>query len=375
MFSLKKWLCLIWCVFLCLVAPFATSGDLEKGIALSKEKRYGEAFPLIEKEARQGDAKAQFYLGKMYDFGEGTKKDLKKAIYWYRQGASQGNPKAMYNLAYLYAYGEGVEKDLKKAVELYSQAAKKGLPMAQYNLSLMYVDGKGVEQNYDKAFEWAYKAAVQGHQKAQYNVGYSYSAGEGVKQDYAKALEWYHKAADHGSVKALHAIGVAYQFGEGVPVDRGEAAKWYEKAAEQNYLPSIQNLGALYMADGDGLSEDWDKTYYWSQKGLELGDKGISALRLGIIYFSGHGSHPVDNAKATYYFNLAGENGRADAWYWLGTMQEYGFGGKPDMDKAMAYYRRSADEGFKPAEKRLEQKDPSWTVRFFWWARKVLGAD
>ena len=278
-------------------------------------------------------------MGKIYDYGKGTSKNIEKAVYWYQKSSSQGNPKAMYNLAYMYSHGEGVEKDLQKAFELYSQAAQKGLPMAQYNLALIYRKGKGVRKDDQKAFEWFYKAAEQ------------------------------------HDVDAMHAVGIAYQFGEGVPVDRGEAAKWYEKAAEQNYLPSIQNLGALYMADGDGLSEDWDKTYYWSQKGLELGDKGISALRLGIIYFSGHGSHPVDNAKATYYFNLAGENGRADAWSWLGTMQEYGFGGKPDMDKAMAYYRRSADEGFKPAEKRLEQKDPSWTVRFFWWARKVLGAD
>ena len=375
MFSLKKWLCLVWCIFLCLVTAFARSGDLEKGIALSEAKQYGEAFPLIEKEARQGNAKAPFYLGKMYDFGEGTKKDLKKAIYWYRQGARQGDPKAMHNLASLYVRGEGVEKDFKKAVELYSQAAEKGLPMAQHNLSVMYADGKGVKQDYAKAFEWAYKAAVQGYKDAQYNVGYSYTKGEGIKQDYAKALEWYRKAADQNDAWALHALGVAYQFGKGVSINRGEAAKWYEKAAEQNYLPSIQNLGALYMADGDGLSEDWDKTYYWSQKGLELGDKGISALRLGIIYFSGHGSHPVDNAKATYYFNLAGENGRADAWYWLGYREEFSLGERIDMDKAMAYYRRSADEGFKPAEKRLEQKDPHWTVRLFWLGRRLLGYD
>ena len=321
------------------MTSFAFSGELEKGIGLYDQKQFRAAFPLIKKEAGKGNAEAQFYLGKIYDYGKGTSKNIEKAVYWYQKSSSQGNPKAMYNLAYMYSHGEGVEKDLQKAFELYSQAAQKGLPMAQYNLALIYRKGKGVRKDDQKAFEWFYKAAEQ------------------------------------HDVDAMHAVGIAYQFGEGVPVDRGEAAKWYEKAAEQNYLPSIQNLGALYMADGDGLSEDWDKTYYWSQKGLELGDKGISALRLGIIYFSGHGSHPVDNAKATYYFNLAGENGRADAWYWLGTMQEYGFGGKPDMDKAMAYYRRSADEGFKPAEKRLEQKDPSWTVRFFWWARKVLGAD
>lgn len=339
MFLLRKCVSFLLCALLSYMTLAAIAGNLESGIKLYDQQRFKEAFPLIKKEAEKGNTEAQFYVGKMYELGEGTQKNIKKAVYWYQKAVEKNNRKAENNLANLYAEGDGVEKDLKKAFELYSRAANQGTASAQFNLAMMYRKGEATEKNYEESFNLFLKAA---------NSGYK---------------------------RAMHAVGIAYQFGKGVPVDRGEAAKWYEKAAEQNYLPSIQNLGALYMADGDGLSEDWDKTYYWSQKGLELGDKGISALRLGIIYFSGHGTHPVDNAKATYYFNLAGENGRADAWYWLGTMQEYGFGGKPDMDKAMAYYRRSADEGFKPAEKRLEQKDPSWTVRFFWWARKVLGAD
>ena len=335
----KKWFFLIFLLTWCVTTLTVFANDFEKGMALYEQKRFSQAFPLVEKEARRGNGQAQFQLGKMYQRGEGTANDTEKAFYWYTRGAEQNNADAQNNLAGIYFRGSGVRQDFQKAFELYSQSAKQGMPLAQFNLGLMYRKGKGVQKNDQHAFEW------------------------------------FRKAAEQGNINAMHAVGIAYHFGEGVPIDRGEAAKWYEKAAEQNYLPSIQNLGALYMADGDGLSQDWDKTYYWSKKGLELGDKGVSALRLGIISFSGHGSHPVDNPQAAYYFNLAGENGRADAWYWLGTMQEYGFGVKPGMDKAMAYYQRSADEGFKPAEKRLEQKDPSWTVRLFWWARTLLGAD
>jgi len=42
-------------------------------------------------------------------------KNYEEAVYWYQQAADQGYPEAMANLGYCYLYGNGVKKDKKKA--------------------------------------------------------------------------------------------------------------------------------------------------------------------------------------------------------------------------------------------------------------------
>ena len=56
--------------------------------------------------AEQGDAKAQYILGRMYENGQGVPQDYKEAVKWYRRSAEQGHSKAQFNLALRYANGE-----------------------------------------------------------------------------------------------------------------------------------------------------------------------------------------------------------------------------------------------------------------------------
>ena len=58
--------------------------------------------------ASQGKAFAQFYLGNMYDAGEGVPEDNAEAVKWYRLAADQGNAFAQYNLGNTYYRGQGV---------------------------------------------------------------------------------------------------------------------------------------------------------------------------------------------------------------------------------------------------------------------------
>ena len=53
-------------------------------------KEYSKAFTIVLKEANSGDNKAAEYrLATMYEKGEGTKVDLKKAMFWYKSSASK----------------------------------------------------------------------------------------------------------------------------------------------------------------------------------------------------------------------------------------------------------------------------------------------
>ncbi len=49
------------------------------------------------RRAHRGDAKAQYFLGTMYDFGAGVPRDYKEAVKWYRKAAEQGVPPCQYS--------------------------------------------------------------------------------------------------------------------------------------------------------------------------------------------------------------------------------------------------------------------------------------
>ena len=51
--------------------------------------------------ARNGEAKAQFALGLIYENAKGVKKDLVEAAKWYGEAAKQGNAEAKGKLAKL----------------------------------------------------------------------------------------------------------------------------------------------------------------------------------------------------------------------------------------------------------------------------------
>ena len=343
----------------------AIASDIEKGNQLYEQGKYNEALPLIKKGAVSGDAEAQFNLGRMYSKGHGIKQNLEQAMYWYKKSADQGHLKATYNLAYMYSHGKGVKENPEKAYKLYLESAEKGLPAAQFNLALMYFKGKGVKKDNQKAFEWFYKAALQGDKEAQFNVALSYTEGNGIKQDYAKALYWYKKAAEQGYAKAMSALGIVYRQGEGVPANRDEAIKWYKKAAAQGYAPAMANLGSLYYPEDASDLESWDEAYKWYSMAIDHGDRKNAPLGLGLIHLFGSGRYPVDNAKAYSLFALAAENGRADGWYWLGVMEEYGFGRPQNEEKAMELYKKAAESGVEPAINRLEHGHQDWSLHLF----------
>ncbi|MBP6437528.1 MAG: sel1 repeat family protein, partial [Paludibacteraceae bacterium] len=70
-----------------------------------------ESFQETKIRATQGDARAQYNLGWMYDNGQGVTQSDSKAFEWYSKAAAQGNAKAQYNLGWMYGNGQGVEKN------------------------------------------------------------------------------------------------------------------------------------------------------------------------------------------------------------------------------------------------------------------------
>ncbi len=74
-------------------------------------------------EAQGGNAKAQSYLGELYEKGLNGTPDYESAALWYQKAVDQGYTPAMLNLGNLYEQGLGVAKNATKAVNLYRLAS------------------------------------------------------------------------------------------------------------------------------------------------------------------------------------------------------------------------------------------------------------
>ena len=223
-------------ISLFLIISLTTSvwaGSFDEGLAAYNRGDYETALRESKPLSKQGDAEAQFYLGLMYDNGQGVSQDYIAAMKWYKKAAERGYARAQYNLGVMYSEGDGAPKDNAKALKWFRKAAERGYARAQYNLGVIYSEGDGAPKDNAKALKLYHKAAEQGHLDAQFNLGLIYSKGESAPQDNAKALKWFRKAAEQGDVEAQTSIGTMYQDGEGTPKNYIEAYVWFELAKVQ----------------------------------------------------------------------------------------------------------------------------------------------
>ncbi len=116
--------------------------------------------------------------------------------------AEEGNAAAQFCVGRLYANGFGVDMDDSKALQWYGAAADQGYPDALYNLGVMHANGWGVEMNDDRAADYYYQAAVQGYIPAIMSLAEVRHRGMGVKEDEVEAYAWYIIAAQLGNLDA-----------------------------------------------------------------------------------------------------------------------------------------------------------------------------
>ncbi len=95
--------------------PVSLLADLQAGLDAYDRKDYATAYREFLPLAEQGNAGAQYYLGRMYYVPEGVSRDVTESIRWYRLAAEQGYSSAQYNLGEMYYYGKGVPQDYVQA--------------------------------------------------------------------------------------------------------------------------------------------------------------------------------------------------------------------------------------------------------------------
>ena len=95
-------------VFLVVACETVAAADsYEDALAAFMRKDYTVAARLFRPIAEQGNAKAQYNLGLIYDKGQGLPQDYQEALKWYRTAAEQGQVQAQNNLGAMYNDGQG----------------------------------------------------------------------------------------------------------------------------------------------------------------------------------------------------------------------------------------------------------------------------
>jgi TPR repeat protein len=201
-------------------ATFA--GPFEDGFVAFARGDYVGAIRIFQPLAEQGDARAAFYLGYMYDQGLGAGESSDQAARWFRKAAEQGDA------------------------------------VAQAALGYMYFSGNGVPQNYAEAMKWLLLAAKQDDSSAQYRIGMLYEAGFGVPKNNILAYMWFSLTANDRIYTALgtdHMAALAHNM---APSEIDEALRLAHQCKQSNYevcqTPQAKDFDTKGIGDKADLS-------------------------------------------------------------------------------------------------------------------------
>ncbi len=312
-------------------------------------------FDLIKPIAHNGNAEAQFQLGRCYSQGIGTTKNEMLAHEWFKKSAEQGHAIAQYNLATSYLKGLGVKANEDKAREWYKKSAEQGYIRSQCHLGHLEIIGGSNKPNPKQAFHWFMLAAQQGNIMAQKSVGLLLRQGLGCKADHIACLEWLSKAAAQGDTDAqklldssfsyykekvaidnnpamLDALAFCYENGFGVDRNFDKCVILYHKAAKGGNAHAQNAIAYLYNYGLYGVPQDSELAFEWYKKAAEQGH--VSAMvNFGYLYETGNGTNSANPPEAFYYPACV----------------------KQDLDIALSWYAKAAQLGHKRANYYMSQ--------------------
>lgn len=107
-------------------AAMGAWGDFDSGLFAYSMGNYAEAAREFEASARRGEPQGEYYLGLLYEEGQGLARDYALARQWYLKAADRGDIDAAFALGRIHAQGLGLPRDLAAAYMWYSRATLGG---------------------------------------------------------------------------------------------------------------------------------------------------------------------------------------------------------------------------------------------------------
>ncbi|TVR11668.1 MAG: sel1 repeat family protein [Salinarimonadaceae bacterium] len=257
----------------------------------------------IRSRAEQGDAEAQYLLGRIYVSGQLDRPETDvrssadvlyrhgEAMRWYRRAAEQGNVRAQVALGDKYFYGRlvvitngrlGSTGDYAQAVRWYGKAAEQGYAQARrmldrihesLRLDIIHRHGMSVPRNLLEARRLWSDAAERGNPEAQFALAttrrQAIVEAFGGNWDSARRLQlrWLRMAAEQDFADAQHRLGVMYREGGDLPRDYVRAYMWFVIATEQGHQQARRwrdalvnqphRIGPDQIAEAEQLAREW----------------------------------------------------------------------------------------------------------------------
>ncbi len=292
-----------------------------------------KALAICEQLADEGEPHANFVLGLLYNSVEEIK-DPQKALRYMRKAADDCHPNALFIMATNYLQDQdictkpqfdfGLEKNEELGMDLLQKAAEVGDSNALFCLSLCYSQGKYLEQDDEQAFMLLLQSVEQeaNANKVQ-KLADMYRDGKGVEQDYEKAAQYYQWASDNGSFAAASHLALLYHEGKGVEQNDEMASRLIEHSQE---LMQWQLFGKMPLSVVLNEAEKGNPTAMH-----QLGDR----------YQKGDGVEQ-DMEKAVEWWKKAAEQGDVSATHNVGVY----YYEHEDLPNAKEYLKKAISLGF-----------------------------
>ncbi|MBT5433489.1 MAG: hypothetical protein HOK83_07495, partial [Rhodospirillaceae bacterium] len=148
-----------------LAAP-AWAQDLDEAVGLYDAGDYDAAFDAFAALVSEGDVEAMYYVGRMYENGQGTLHNYSNALRWYRRAAKQDYAEAYFSLGRMFENSIGVPRDFGAAFDAYSAAAALGHTEAEIKQVEFFARGRGTYPDVARAAQLLDEAAQAGNDDA-----------------------------------------------------------------------------------------------------------------------------------------------------------------------------------------------------------------
>ncbi|XP_060757204.1 death ligand signal enhancer [Neoarius graeffei] len=180
------------------------------GLESAQAGNHKAAFECFQASAQQNYSKAQFNVGVCYEMGRGVRKDVSKALQYYRCAALAGHTQAQYRCAKLLLNSRGQQRVTdpstvtETAVSFLQSAAAAGLTEAQLDLGVLLSQDPDADGR--KSVHYFRMAAESGDSTGLLFLGQCFERGFGVPRCYTTAVFYYEKAAAQGNQQAKNKL-------------------------------------------------------------------------------------------------------------------------------------------------------------------------
>ena len=367
---------------------------------------------LLEAAAARNNPEAYLKLGEFYLFGVPKinsksdenalinglqfKRDLSKAVKYFRKAKNMGAKEAHFYLDFLLQQGSLV-KEMEGQVPmasdyLYSHKGmmESGLKEDSFLTKLASVSGYRQCLNVEKtsfpeflsanfSVEWYkfpyFEEVGQCQRSCRYTVKYAQELAAATMELYEqvgafpmydmgplhlyidkvtsiqsdKTLMMLEKGAEVGDKAATSVLANSYFHGNtalAMAPNQTLAAQLYEKAAETGNLEALENIGVMY-SKGLGVEKNVTKAMEYLEKAAEMGS-AKAHNSMANLYLAGNGVEK-DTQTALQHFQTAADSGDIDSQSSLSSLY---FSGKivpKDQKKALEYLLKAVAAGHPPA--------------------------